>query len=466
MITKMLETIKKYNMIEPGDKVLAGVSGGPDSVALLHGLSMLSQQLEIEVFAAHLDHMIRGEESREDARFVENLCQTLGIYCIKEMVDVPKYTEISGLSTEEAARVVRYEFFNRAAASVGAFKVALGHNLDDQAETVMMRVIRGTGLKGLGGIEPVRDKRFIRPLIEVSRNEIETYLHQNGIEYRTDSTNLKPDYRRNSIRLKLLPFIEREYNPNIKRVVANMSEVLRWDIDFIENAADTAYNEAIMKSEHGSVIIALDSVLKAPLAISTRMVRKACGQAIGGLKDIELVHIKQILNFARSRGTGRMTQLPHGLSIRKQGCCLIFSKATKQPVGDFEYTLSIPGSVVVYESGVRISADVIVTSEKDQKTPPGVLREYIDFGKISTSKLLVRNRRPGDRFSPLGLNGYKKLKDFLIDLKVPVDERDKIPLVTDGENILWVVGYRISDIHRINRDTQRLLRLTATDWRN
>lgn len=460
MISKMFNTIMKHNMVSPGDRVLAGVSGGPDSVALLHGLYILQDRLKIKVYAAHLDHRFRGEESFEDARFVEDFCRRLGVPCIKEAVDVPAYIEKTGLSPEEAAREVRYDFFDRAASKVDAAKIALGHNLDDQAETVMMRVLRGTGLKGLQGIEPVRDGRFIRPLIEISRSEIEAYLDLNGLGYRTDSTNLKPEYHRNRIRLELLPLLEREYNPNIKRVLAGMAEILGWDVELLEDLAEAAYNEAA-HDDNGQVFLSLDRLVKAPRAISSRMIRRACGQVVHGLKDIELVHVKQVMAFLQSPGRGPITQLPRGLTVEKRGGCLVFSKGRAAPAPKFEYILAIPGSVTIPEAGYEIRAEIVPRGEEHADLKPGILMEHLDFDKINASRLVVRNRRSGDRFVPLGVNGSKKLKDFFIDEKVPGYLRDEIPLVTDGHDILWVVGYRMSGSHRVTGDTRRLLRLTA-----
>lgn len=449
---KFLDTISKYDMIQKGDAIMVGVSGGPDSVCLLHLLWKLGETLGIRLAAAHLDHMFRGRESREDALFVEELCRKLNVPLYREAIDVPEYVRRTGLSPEDAARRVRYDFFERAIKKVGANKVALGHNRNDHEETVLMNIMRGTGIEGLLGIEPVRGV-YIRPLLEISRSDIEEYLKRENLDYRIDSTNLRTEYFRNSLRLELIPMIKQKYVPHFGESLRRLSEIARCDVSFLEEQTFAAWRQAVTCCP-GRVKIDLKIFLSLHDAIKRRLVRKAVEHLVGDVKDFEFRHTVLLVDFIKTSAAGSVFDMPRGLRAEKQyDCTLIFQKNPRQD-RDYSYELPVPGRVEIEEAKAVIRS---FTKPREEtliiRTNP--LIAQLDYDKIE-GNLTVRNRRPGDRFIPLG--GHpKKLQDFFTDEKVPRSERDKVPLVTAGGKLIWVAGMRIDDRFKITRETRTML---------
>ncbi|MDI3481293.1 MAG: tRNA(Ile)-lysidine synthase [Tepidanaerobacteraceae bacterium] len=449
---KFLDTISKYRMIRSGDTIMAGVSGGPDSVCLLHLLWKFAQTLGIRLVAAHLDHMFRGEESREDALFVDELCRKLNVPLFKEAIDVPAYIRRTGLSPEDAARRVRYGFFEKAMKQAGADKVALGHNRNDHEETVFMNIMRGSGIEGLVGIEPVRGV-YIRPLLEISRSEIEEYLKCVNLDYRIDSSNLKTDYFRNSLRLELIPMIKQKYAPHFGQSLRRLSEIARCDVSFLEEQTFAAWQQAVTCWPKG---VRVDLKKFNPLhdAIKRRLVRKAVEYLAGDAKDFEFRHTVMLVDFIKTAAAGSVLDMPKGLRAEKQYDCTIILPQNRRQIGDYSYEIPVPGRVKIEEAGAVIWADVKPSSEAEIiRTNP--LIAHLDYDKIK-GNLTVRNRRAGDRFIPLG-GHLKKLQDFFTDEKIPRSERDRVPVVTAGEDIIWVAGMRIDDRFKITRGTRRVL---------
>lgn len=448
---KFLETIAKYHMIQKGDVIMAGVSGGPDSVCLLHLLLECREELDIKLAAAHLDHMFRGRESREDALFVEDLCRKWKVPLYKEEIDVPEYIRRTGLSPEDAARRARYAFFERAREKIGANRVALGHNRNDHEETVLMNIMRGTGIEGLLGIEPVRDF-YIRPLLEISRREIEEYLKLEGIDYRIDSTNLKTDYFRNRLRLEIIPLIEKSV-PCFGASLRRLSEIARCDMTFLEEQTFAAWRQAVT-CDPGRVKIDLKNFLPLHDAIKRRLIRKAVEELAGDIKDFEFRHTVMLVDFIKNSSAGSIIDLPKNLQGEKQYDYFFITIKNYSKTRDYSYELHVPGRVEIKEAKASIRA--WVEPRKGLmiiRTNP--LIAQLDYDKIE-GNLIVRNRRPGDRFIPLG-GHLKKIQDFFTDEKVPKKERDKIPLVTAGQNIIWIGGMRIDDRFKVTEDTGAVL---------
>ncbi|MDI3534385.1 MAG: tRNA(Ile)-lysidine synthase [Thermosediminibacterales bacterium] len=464
MLNKVVETIKKYNMISSGDRIIVGVSGGPDSICLLHVLSKLKHKFNISLYVAHLDHMFRDEESRNDALFVKEVCQKLQIPLIMETIDVPAYIKKTRLSPEVAARKVRYEFYERALTKVKGNKVALGHNQDDQAETVLMRLLRGSGTQGLAGIEPVRQGRYIRPLLYISRFEIENYLKQNKISYRIDKTNLEAVYYRNRIRLELIPYLEAEYNPNIKSVLARTAEIIREDNSYLEKVSEDVFRKN-SKWENEKLVISQEMFQETPMALITRCLRVAVSEISGSSKDLEYVHVFDIINLIKNSNVGSRLCLPNGVVVEKGYNDLFFYKnglKSKSKNISFEYSLDVPGEVFLKETNMRLTSSIKQKECMAELNNDDLMTEYIDLDKIPDRALKVRNRQPGDKFIPLGMKSNKKLKQFFIDEKIPRDIRDMIPLVVSGDDIIWVVGYRISEKYKVDEHTKHLLVLKAS----
>lgn len=461
MLGQVKATIRKYCMFAPGDKVLVGVSGGPDSVALVHILSALADQLQVEICIAHLDHGFRGRESEEDAEFVRNLAGVLGLRAVVEARDVAGFARKHNLSAQAAAREVRYGFFAEAARLLGCNKLATGHNANDQAETVLQRFLRGSGPAGLGGIPPVRDGWIVRPLIETSRTEIEKYCIDNNLPTRLDRSNLKTVYTRNKIRLQLIPLLEKEYNPNIVETLVRTGEIMRDEDRFLEETASEYWAQTCLRQAEGEIAFDLERFLRLPPAIQGRLIRKAWGKLTGDGHNIEYVHLTGAVELIRNGRTGAARELPQGIILTKSyEQFLLTGNLDGQNSGlCFFYTLNIPGSIFINETGDTLQAEVL-ENQSDFLSEKLCQDEIaIDLDKVSLP-IAVRSRRPGDRFKPPGMQGSKKLKDFLIDSKVPRHSRDRIPiLVTGDDQIIWIAGLREDRRWQVGRETERILKL-------
>lgn len=306
-------------MLQKGDKVLVGLSGGPDSVTLLHVLYNLKNEYSLTILIAHLDHRFRGEESRADRKFCEELAKKYSLEIVWEEIDVPRISKEKGISPEEAARFERYGFFKRIAKERGVDKIAVGHTRDDQAETVLMRIIRGAGMKGMGGISPVKDIqgfKIIRPLIEISRKEVEAFISETGLNFRKDSSNEKAIFTRNRIRLELIPLIEKDFNSNIKEVLANMAENLQAENEFLIKYANRKF-KSMSKIKQGEIHIDIKKFKKQPSAIRKRILRAALEEFKGDLRKLTYQHWKEMEELINNRPVNSIVNLPAGISVAK-----------------------------------------------------------------------------------------------------------------------------------------------------
>lgn len=326
MIERVLKTIRSYEMLRPGDTVLVAVSGGPDSVFLLKALDHLKSKLKLKrLFICNLDHGIRGKESSEDSLFVKKMAEDLNIGFMHKKIDLSKKRS-GGLSTEEAAREERYKFFNEAAQAAGANIIATGHTLDDQAETILMRIIKGASLKGMVGISPVREEgslKIIRPLFELEKREIEKYLDDRGISYRIDSTNSRPIYFRNEIRSDIIPFLEK-YNPRLKRVLCNLAEHLREDFEFIQQAKSALI--CTSPSGENGLEIRLKDIAVQPKALQKEIIRDALERSGGEVKRLTFRHWKDMEQFIKHNRRGNSIDLPGDIRVTRTASSLVFHK--------------------------------------------------------------------------------------------------------------------------------------------
>ena len=483
---KVKQTIKKYGMLFPEDRVVVGVSGGPDSVALLHILKELAPRLKISLSLAHLNHRFRSRDSDRDAEYVQELALELGLPVIVESRDVPAFIKKEGLSPEGGARRARYDFFNKVVTRLKANKVALGHNADDQAETVLMRLLRGSGREGLGGIPPVRELKpgskveIIRPLIEATREEIERYLKENRIKSRLDASNIEPVYLRNRIRLKLLPLLAK-YNPNVKSILVRTAQILGEEDRYLEGIVKK-HLKRIMGKKRGGITLDIIKLSSPSLPIQRRILRKSLGLMKGNKLDIQLAHIDDILDLLRTRGRASL-DLPGNILVTKEYRRLSLGFKKKKRAPSFNYPLKVPGITKISEIDRSFQTKILNKRPKALKETLKK-RAYFDYegalalapstkkaritrfsnaserlpsyGRIK-SPLFLRNREIGDRFQPLGMKGSKKLKDFFIDEKIPLKERERAPLLLSGKEIIWVVGYRISDKAKVTNKTKKVL---------
>lgn len=460
MLSRVKKTIKKYNMISNHDKVVLGVSGGMDSVTLLHIMHNLKEELEIQLHVAHLDHQFRGEESRQDAEFVQQLCTQWGIpYTLLEY-DVPAYIKKTKLSPEEAARQIRYNFFEQVAKDNKANKVALAHNANDNAETILFNFMRGSGLDGLCGIPPVRDSFYIRPLIEIYRREIEIYMKENNLQFRLDKTNLEKIYTRNKIRLELIPYLEKEFNPNLLSILNRTSKVALAENEYLKEVNQNILAQ-IARIEKGQAFLQLREFLKQPIALQRRIIKSTFANVSGG--DLEFKHIEEVIRFAQKGGSGDRIDLPGNFSLLKDYENLIINHKKEVFNEEFAYQILIPGETIIQETKSKIKTEIIdISREVPEYNNPNVT--YIDYEKIPPN-IVVRNRRIGDVFSPLGTQGHKKLKNFFIDCKISREMRNNIPVIATGKEIIWVAGFRVSEHWKINWETKKVLKLELCNYK-
>ena len=456
LLARIKNTIEKFHFLNRGDRVIVAVSGGPDSTALLLLLNGLKRDYNLKLFVAHLDHKLRpASHTKKDYEYVKALSRRIGVPLISESADVSSYAKKSGLSIEEAARDKRYEFLLRAAKDTGAKKIAMGHTLDDQAETVLMRLIRGSGLGGLRGIPPMRplgDTVIIRPLIKTWRREVEAYLKGMGVKARQDATNLMPKFLRNRIRHELIGLLEK-YNPNIKEVLARSAQNFSYDYEIISDIIDREF-ERCVKARIDSVAVNLSRLKGKPAGIRRGILRKAIEISKGDLRGIDYSHIEDMEGLIKiDKGA---VDLPGKIRAVKARGILTFGKIRHEPAVPKVYMrIPVEGSVRIPELKISFETKFARLGAKTKK--PRTI-EYIDFGKIKGS-LHLRTWEKGDRFRPLGMLKEKKLQDFFVDQKVPRSERRKVPLLVSGNNIIWVCGLRISDDVKITGTTKKILKI-------
>ena len=326
LVERVLKTIRNYEMLKPNDTVLIAVSGGQDSMFLLQAMNYLKTKLKLKkLVVCNLDHGIRGKESAEDSLFVKTRAEDLNLGFIHKKIDLSKKRS-KGLSMEEAARKERYEFFNEAALSAGANVAATGHTLDDQAETILMRIIKGASLKGIVGISPVREERgirIIRPLFELEKGEIEKYLDERGLEYRIDSTNKEPLYFRNVVRKEILPFLEK-YNPRLKRVLCSLAEHLREDFEFIRESKEALRHKP--READGVLEIKLKDLITQPKALQKEVLRDALDKIGGEVKRLSFRHWKEAEQLIARKRKGSSLDLPGDIRITRTAASILFQK--------------------------------------------------------------------------------------------------------------------------------------------
>jgi tRNA(Ile)-lysidine synthase len=462
---RVLAFIKENNLVSRRERLVVAVSGGPDSVCLLHILAELRKELAIDLHIAHLNHQLRGKDSAADARYVVGLAKRLGIPATIASRDVKSYQKQHRLSLEEAAREVRYSFLADIAAEVGVAKVAVGHTADDHIETMLMHLIRGSGIKGLRGLAPVSKLNVsggsltvIRPLLNLSREETVAYCTAHKLKPRLDASNLSPEPLRNKIRLQLLPLL-RKYNPQINQALLRLAHTAADDLDFIEKEAHRL-KDSVLKTEKNSVIIKKKDFSALPTAMQRQILRYSIASLLGSLKDIEADHIEVIIE-ALEKPAGKVIGLPFGINFTIEYDRYILAPASLSlcpfPNLAGETALKIPGKTLF--SGWTIDAAIEKKSVgKDWGGEANDFSASFDFTKVG-QKLTIRRRLNGDRFQPLGMTQPKKLNVFMIDARIPQAWRRNIPLVCAGDNIIWVIGYRIDERYKVKTETQEILRL-------
>lgn len=447
---KVDSTIKKHSMLAGSETVLIGLSGGPDSVCLLMLLNRLKDEYKLELHAIYIDHGLRPDEIPGEIEFCKTLCENLNIHFITRSIDVTSYAREHGLNKQEAARELRYKAFEEAGIEIRANRIALAHNADDQAETFFMRTLRGSGQKGLSGIPPVRG-RIIRPLIEIERDEIENFLADASQSYIIDSSNLKKDYFRNWIRLSVLPEFKRK-NPELIRTISRISDIMREEDNYLELIVTKTLMKLIPKKTDSTIELFLVPLETMDRVILRRVLRRAI-DAVKGLRGINFVHIEDIISLIKKGDSGDRLYLPKGIRVIKGYATLVLT--SKQPATLGRYRLEVPGEVILREAGILIRASTL-DSQEIEAGAKGKETVFLDAEK-ATSSLTIRSREAGDFFYPAGFGKRKKLQDFFVDEKVPRDERDAIPIVLSGDDIVWIAGYRADERFKVTDSTRKIL---------
>lgn len=453
MINKVKEYIIKYNLLAEKDSVIIGVSGGADSVCLLSILYELSKSMDLKLTALHINHGIRGANAASDFNFVEELCKQLNIDFIGITVDVKKIAKEEKLSIEEAGRKVRYEAFANALEEKGANKITVAHNKNDNAETILLSLFRGTGIKGLTGIKPLRDK-IVRPLLCVDRSEIEEYLRINNILYRTDESNADLIYMRNKIRLCVLPTIIDSINVQAVNHIINAGEQLGEIENYLDINTNIHYKEIVLNIDSGKEFNC-EQFRKLDIVIQKRMIRKIIEEMIGKLKDITKVHINAVIELTEKE-VGKQIILPYGLSAKRTYDTIVL-KTEDQIQKRVEFNaIKIPreGTYSLPYNNWKIS----FTMEENLEIKENMYTKCFDYDKIK-GDLFLRTRLEGDYLTIDSLGHTKKLKSFFIDSKVPKEERANILLLAKGSHILWVVGHRISETYKVTGETKKVLKV-------
>lgn len=453
LIKKVLKTIKENNMFDKGDRVIVAVSGGPDSIALVHILHSLKEELQIKISVAHVNHCLRGKEANEDEDYVKRFCENYKIEFRSKRVDINKLSKLKNMSSESAGREARYGFFENLREETNANKIAIAHNANDQAETILMRIIRGTGIEGLVGIKPVRDTVFVRPLINIMRNEIEEYCAKNNLNPRIDKTNLETIYARNKVRLELIPYIEENFNKDIIKGLNRFSNTMKIDSEYLELIGKEKYKKYCDINKE-KVIISKEAFLEHESIIS-RVIRLALHKVCGNLYDFERIHIYDVMDIQKN-STGKQLNLPNNISVLNSYGDIIINKIRKENIetNNKEFILRC-GINEVRDMNLRAYLKLVDAKENIEIKRKRLVK-YFDYDKIK-GNVVLRYRKDGDRFRPLGMTGSKKIKDLFIDLKVSKDKRDIIPLVCFNGEIGWIVGYRESELFKVDENTKRIL---------
>jgi tRNA(Ile)-lysidine synthase len=465
--------IQSHKLLAPGDRVLVAVSGGPDSVALLHLLCDLREELELRLEVAHLQHGIRGAEAQEDAQFVAELAEKLGLPFHLKEVNLRQIKSAAGKGNLEAlARAERYRFFADVARERNLGKIATAHTQDDQAETVLMWLLRGSGMRGLGGMPPTHwldgtniesasGLVVIRPLLGVSRAEIEEYLNEKHLTFRLDRSNQDPSFLRNWIRLKLIPQLREKMDRNLPARLARQAELIREEDALLEALAHAAINE--IRTAEG---MNRGSLLKHSKAMQRRLLRLWIEATRGHLRGLDFQHVESLLDLITNGPPQGRLSIPGGWQLVKEYETLRLEKQSQrmgQQCACYSYALQVGEDLQIHEAGLMIQTRAI--SLPLPSLPNNLTEAVFDVAALGAD-LTLRNFRHGDRFQPLGTAGHKKVKGLFIEKKVPLSIRATLPLLVLGDEVIWIPGYGRSDVGKVTAATKAILHLKAVPVTN
>ena len=453
-LKKVDNYIEKKGLISRGDRLVLGVSGGADSVCLLLTMCALKEKYELELFVVCVNHGLR-EEAKEEASYVEKLCKERGIKFFLFEEDVNKLSRELSIGTEEAGRKLRYDAFNEIFEKEGLTKICVAHNKNDVAETLLFNLFRGTGIKGLSSIPEKRDN-IIRPLLCVERKEIEGFLQAEGVTYYTDASNLSLDYTRNKIRNKILPYAVTDINKETVSNISNAASQLSQINDFLSESVEKEYKKVLINRKHGTLVYNKKVFLNEHIYIKKALVKKAIDELAPNNKDITHVHIEAVLDIVNKDGSKRV-KLPYDIEVIASYEEISFFRNKEE--NSLEAEIVVPGKETSY-GRYKISSCV----EEYCATYDYSRKQYtkcLDYDKI-IGCLKVRKRETKDFLVVNAKGQKKKLKDYFIDEKIPAHIRDEIPVLAVGNEVVWVVGYRISEAVKITNETKRVLKIIVS----
>lgn len=461
------------SLLTPAARWVLGVSGGPDSTLLLQAMREIGarRDLKWELHVAHLHHGLRAAEADADAAYVARLAEAGGLPFHQERVDVPADVAAGAGSTEEVARQRRYEFLERVALRTGSERVAVAHHADDHAETVLHRICRGTGLRGLAGMREVRAIRpqsrvqLVRPFLAQRRSTIEALCKELKLSPRLDASNATGEFTRGRIRNTILPAIREHVNPNVTDSLLRLAEQAGWLGTYLSDAAERIFDSLVVQASPSHLVLNVRALTSKQRIIQAEVVRLAIGAVLGGEQDLNFVHIDAVLKLAGELASGKEVHLPGPVLVRKVYDRLEFRPLLADaPLPEIESVfVRCPGTTALHQLGVTLTAEVCdVPHEMVQelRRRPHPNEEWLDYERVQ-QPLLVRGRREGDRFWPLGAPGSKSVSEFLSDEKVDPAQRVRIGMLCDQEGPVWIIPLRIDERVKLRPTSTRALRLTV-----
>lgn len=469
MLQRVQKQIKEWNMAKKGDCIAAAVSGGADSVCLLLLLKALESQMGFSLHAVHVEHGIRGAESKQDAEFVKQLCEKLEIPCVIFYVDACSYAKEQKIGLEESARILRYEKFKAYAFEKNA-KIALAHHMEDNAETVLFQMLRGSSLAGLSGILPIRKDEngitYIRPLLMLHRWEIEAYLNQAGQSFCTDATNLENVYSRNYLRNIVMPHLE-QINKQAVRHINQTAEAVSEVRDYMEQEAQKQIERLVEKKENRWYLDIKNLICLHP-ALQKQIVYEWIAKAAVSKKDIAMIHVESVLHLFAMQ-SGKEVHLPYDLIAKKEYDKLFLCKDEKKETEQKEIFISadtllecektkVPICISLGENGEQITLHIYENTWEIEKIPKKTYTKWLDYDKIKQG-FCIRTRQSGDYFISDTQGRRKKLKQYFIDEKIPAHQRNSIWLLAQESQVIWIVGGRISEHMKVTEDTKTIVEI-------
>lgn len=458
MLKRVQNSILKYGLLEPGQKILAAVSGGPDSMVLLHILNKLAPELEIQIVAAHVNHKLRREADEEEA-FVNRICKEWNLILYTSSINVKKAAAEEGKSIEEAARDCRYNYFEKLRQEVKADRIATAHHRDDNAESILLHLIRGTGIKGLRGIMPVNNF-LIRPLLDISKGDIMEYVAANGLPYRLDKSNYDTKFLRNRIRHELIPYLQAEFNPRIADNLVRLGKIASEANEVLETETEQIFTMPLVKKADKDEVIMDCRVLGGLRPVFQKQVVLRVLSGLKGDDGWSSLDIQLILDMISKEGSAKKIKLKKNIWVYKIYNYMHIGQIIEQ-AGDYCYQIEIPSMIHLKETGCKYSLEKIGVEEFSKINLQGT-ETYLDYDKLPQPAYL-RSRKQGDKIALSGMKGRKKVKDYFIDTKIPAYQRNSIPLLVAGPEVFAIIGYQTARSVRLNDNSQNILLIRAFD---